>query len=365
MVPGHATPAGTAGFAAGSKGPPSNYKVFQDLTLSNVGIGTYLGDANSTVDELVKNAVRQSVLSGVNVIDTAINYRSQKAERSVGRAVAELIDKDAVSRQQLFISTKNGYVTNDADIQQDFWEYVKEQFTSKGVIQQGDISSGYHCMTVPYLEDQLERSLKNLDMECIDLMYLHNAIEGQRDVPREQFLEGLARVFEMYEQKRSEGKILFYGMATWECFRVPPDDPQHISLHDVVCMAEKTAGKQHGFRFIQLPFNMYYDQALLKRYQALGGRDVSVLEAAQELGVGVFTSVPFMQGRLLQPGVMPEFNDLSPPLRALQFIRSSPGVLAPLVGQKSHEHVAENLKIMEIPPLSGDEFQALVKRLVS
>ena len=42
-------------------------------------------------DELVKNAVKQSVLSGVNVIDTAINYRAQKAERAVGKAVSELI----------------------------------------------------------------------------------------------------------------------------------------------------------------------------------------------------------------------------------------------------------------------------------
>jgi aryl-alcohol dehydrogenase-like predicted oxidoreductase len=83
------------------------------------------------------------------------------------------------------------------------------------------------------------------------------------------------------------------------------------------------------------------------------------------LGIGVFTSVPFMQGRLLQPGTMPEFGELKPSLRALQFIRSSPGVLAPLIGQKSSEHVSENLEIMKIPSLSDDEFLALVKKLTS
>jgi aryl-alcohol dehydrogenase-like predicted oxidoreductase len=72
-----------------------------------------------------------------------------------------------------------------------------------------------------------------------------------------------------------------------------------------------------------------------------------------------------MQGRLLQPGTMPEFLDLKPSLRALQFIRSSPGVLAPLVGQKSLEHVSENMEIMKIPSLSDDEFLKLVKKLTS
>ncbi len=72
-----------------------------------------------------------------------------------------------------------------------------------------------------------------------------------------------------------------------------------------------------------------------------------------------------MQGRLLAPGVMPEFNDLKPSLRALQFIRSTPGVLAPLIGQKTQDHVSENLEIMKIPPIKEDEFVSLVKKLTA
>ncbi len=102
---------------------------------------------------------------------------------------------------------------------------------------------------------------------------------------------------------------------------------------------------------------------MIKHY--LEKESVSVLEAATRLEIGVFTSVPFMQGRLLAPGAMPDFNELKPSLRALQFIRSSPGVLAPLVGQKSSEHVSENLEIMKIPSIPEDEFLALVKKLTS
>jgi aryl-alcohol dehydrogenase-like predicted oxidoreductase len=221
-------------------------------------------------------------------------------------------------------------------------------------------------MTIPYLTDQLERSLKNLGVDCIDLLYLHDAMEGQiNDVSKEQFLKNLRLVFELYEQKRREGKIKFYGMATWECFRAPNDNPQYLSLQETVNMAQEVGGEDHGFRFIQLPFNMHYDQALLKKNQLFDGSAVSVLEAASKLDVGVFTSVPFMQGRLLAPGAMPEFDNLIPSLRALQFIRSTPGVLAPLVGQKSQEHVSENLEIMKLPPISEEDYVLLVKKLTA
>ena len=366
MISGFATPEGTKKFAQNSDVNQDNFKEFENLTLSNVGIGTYLGDPDARTDQLVSGAVKQSILSGVNVVDTAINYRAQKAERSVGKAISELIQENNITRDQIFVSTKNGYVTNDGDVQLGFWEYVKQEYTDKGVVKEGDITSGYHCMTSTYLSDQLDRSLKNLDLECVDLMYLHNGIEGQiKDVSKEQFLKNLESVFELYEQKRDEGKIKFYGMATWECFRVPTDNPQYLSLEDIVNMAKKTGGENHGFKFIQLPFNLYYDQALLGKTQTIQNNPVSVLESATRLGIGVFTSVPLMQGRLLQPGVMPEFSDLKPSLRALQFIRSSPGVIAPLVGQKSTEHVTENLEVMKIPPYSDEEFLGLVKKLTS
>ena len=366
MISGFATLDGTKKFAQNSGVIQANFNEFQNLLLSNVGIGTYLGDADSRTDQLVTNAVKQSILSGINVIDTAINYRAQKAERSVGRALLELIDEEKISRDEIFISSKNGYVTNDADVNLGFWEYVKEEYSQKGVIKEGDVTSGYHCMTPTYLSDQLDRSLKNLGIECLDLIYLHNAVEGQiKDVSKEDFLENLKSVFELYEQKRDEGKIKFYGMATWECFRVPNDNLQYLSLEDTVNMARKIGGENHGFRFIQLPYNMHYDQALLAKNQFVENQNVPVLESAVKLGIGVFTSVPFMQGRLLAPRVMPDFNDLKPSIRALQFIRSSPGVLAPLVGQKSPEHVSENLEIMKIPPMNENEFLALVKQLTS
>ena len=366
MISGFATPEGTKNFTAKHDTiPEKNFNVFQDLSLSNVGIGTYLGNPDSDTDNMVKNAVKKSVLAGMNVIDTAINYRAQKAERSVGQAISELVNENKISRDEIFISTKNGYVTNDGDIQEDLMQYIIRELGKPGIVKEGDISSGYHCMTIPYLEDQLNRSLKNLQLECIDLIYLHNAVEGNLEMPKETFLQKLKDVFEFYEQKRKDGKIRFYGMATWDCFRVAEDHKTFLSLEKVIEIAKSVGGDDHGFRFIQLPYNLHFDQAFMQKNQLVDGKSASILDSAKQLNVGVFTSVPLMQGKLLDWAKdKPAFSAVSPSVGLLQFIRSTPGVLAPLVGQKSDEHVTENLEVLKIPPFSEEEFTTTTKNLV-
>ena len=49
----------------------------------------------------------------------------------------------------------------------------------------------------------------------------------------------------------------------------------------------------------------------------------------------------------------------------LQLIRSTPGVLAPLIGQKSSTHVDENLEVMKITSMKKPEYDEFVKKLVS
>ena len=104
---GYATPEGTKKFAERQpEASQQNYKNVNNITLSNVGIGTYLGNPDIATDKLVEDAVKKSVLGGINVIDTAINYRAQKAERSVGNAISQLIDNNDISREEIFVSTK-------------------------------------------------------------------------------------------------------------------------------------------------------------------------------------------------------------------------------------------------------------------
>src|ERR671923_1408105 len=97
---GYATPKGTREFAnhAIQKKikPPAHFRLFEDLHLSSIGVGTYLGELTMEDDKAVENAVYQSVKSGaVNIIDTAINYRAMKSEKSIGRALLRVV-KDGI-----------------------------------------------------------------------------------------------------------------------------------------------------------------------------------------------------------------------------------------------------------------------------
>ncbi|HXP50697.1 MAG TPA: aldo/keto reductase, partial [Bacteroidia bacterium] len=83
VLNGYATSNGTKKYVdyAIQKGKPaSHFRVFDDLYLSTIGIGTYLGEMTTEDDKAVENAVYQSVKSGaVNVLDTAINYRAMRS----------------------------------------------------------------------------------------------------------------------------------------------------------------------------------------------------------------------------------------------------------------------------------------------
>jgi aryl-alcohol dehydrogenase-like predicted oxidoreductase len=92
-------------------------------------------------------------------------------------------------------------------------------------------------------------------------------------------------------------------------------------------------------------------------------KNLTILEAAAKLKIGVFTSIPLFQGRLLQSRI-PDYGGLSDPVAKLvQIVRSSPSVIAPLIGQKKAEHVRQNLQVANVPPLSADEFKQAVKAL--
>jgi aryl-alcohol dehydrogenase-like predicted oxidoreductase len=370
-IDGYATGTGTKEFAeqAYRKGIPStHFRNFNGLALSSIGLGTYLGQETAKDDEAVENAVYKSISSNaVNVIDTAINYRSMRSERSIGKALLRLTKDGTVSRDQLFICSKNGYITNDGEYPTiDVLDYIQRMYISTGIIKTNDISSGYNVMNPNYIERCIDKSLANMHLAAIDLMYIHNAFESwHQDVNKEEFMEMLANVFEVYEKYRSYNKIRYYGMATWTCFRVPFTSKEYLSLEEVVKLAAKVGGSQHGFKFIQLPYNLAYSEALILKNQSVGSeKNLSTLEAAKLLNVKVFASVPLLQGRLLRAKI-PDYLGISDQVtKLIQIVRSSPSVIAPLMGYKTTEHIQENLKIANIPPLSESEFVNAVRDLL-
>jgi aryl-alcohol dehydrogenase-like predicted oxidoreductase len=362
---GHASPEGTARFrdrAVGARKLPSEH--FRDgpggLAFSSLGLGTYIGPPDAATDLAVEQAVTVCLTSGrVNVLDTAINYRYQRAERSIGRALARLIDRDEVKRDEVFVATKNGYFAPDAEsaLPPDRW--IEEELVRPGILERKDIVDDCHAMSPSYLSDQLERSRRNLGLGTIDLVYLHNAADAQLPVVGlSVFLSRLEEAFRLYEKFRGEGRLRAYGLATWDCLRVRPNDPNFFSLESAVHLARKVGGEEHGFRYVQFPFNIAMPEAASVANQPVGGVRKTLFEAARRLGVGCFTSVPLFQGQLARSG--PKRNGLSSAQTALQFARSAPGTIAPLIGQKRSEHLSENLEVAARPPWDREQFRGLI-----
>lgn len=85
-----------------------------DLKITSIGYGTYMGDPDDKTDYLMYDSIKQSVLSGgVNHIDTAPNYRYMKSEITVGKILTSLQSKYGVTRDELFVTSKVGYVPED------------------------------------------------------------------------------------------------------------------------------------------------------------------------------------------------------------------------------------------------------------
>jgi aryl-alcohol dehydrogenase-like predicted oxidoreductase len=334
------------------------------LVLSSIGIGTYLGEHTAAADQAYTDAVVAAVTAGVNVMDTAINYRFQRSERAIGAAL-ERLRAAGYDRSELLLCTKAGFLTPDGDPPADPNEYFHREYLKPGIFTVDDVVGGMHCMTPRYLEDQLGRSLRNLGVECIDVFYLHNPETQLGAVLRATFARRVRAAFEFLEAQAAAGKIRFYGMATWNGFRLPPEAPEYLSLAEVAAAAREIGGERHGFRFVQLPYNLAMPEALLAPNQKVDGEMVPMVEAARRLGIVLVASASLMQGQLARglPGFVAEaLGQESDRHRAIQFVRSTPGFATALVGMGRAEHAAENLKLVAVPPASRDQFLKLFER---
>jgi aryl-alcohol dehydrogenase-like predicted oxidoreductase len=361
-----ATLEGTTKYAEKFRGHAAegHYREVQGLVLSSLGVGTYLGPPNESTDAGYTAALVAAVESGINVIDTAINYRLQRSERSVGTALKVLAHK-GFTRDEIVVCTKGGYLTPDGTMPDDPNRYFFEEYIQKGIFTAKDIAGGCHCMTPAYLQNQLARSLKNLGLDCIDVYYLHNPETQLAELPGPDFLKRVREAFVFLESTAARGHIQFYGMATWSGFRQAKSARDAMQLSELVAIAKEIAGDKHRFRFVQLPFNLAMTEALTLGNQDVAGNEKTIMEAASELGITLVGSASLLQGQVAQnlPAFVAEAFGLdSDAERALQFARSAPGITTALVGMSRTAHVEANRKLVTAPPAGLEEFSKLFSR---
>lgn len=360
-----ATSDGTRRYAARfPQAAQGHFREAQRLAISSLGIGTYLGNPDEKTDRGYTDAIVTAVQNGINVMDAAINYRFQRSERSIGAALAELGTK-GIARDELILCTKAGYLTPDGDMPADPNEYFFREYIQPGVLSPKDIVGGGHCLTPRFLKNQLGRSLRNMRVDCVDVFYLHNPESQLEEVPKSDFLERIREAFTFLESAVEAGEIQYYGIATWNAFRQEPGARDLLQLAELVQIAQEIAGGRHRFRFVQLPFNLGMTEALTLGNQMVAGRKRTAMEAADELDITLIASASLLQGQVarnLPAFVADAFGLENDAERALQFVRSAPGITTALVGMSQPEHALANAKLLTVPTATVDQFSKLFAR---
>ncbi len=364
---GRATGEGTTRYVSrlDERAAPGHFRAdTRGLQVSSVGLGTYLGAPNDATDTAYQVAVERAFALGCNHIDTAVNYRFQRSERAVGRALAEAVERGEVQRDEIVIATKGGFVPYDGVRPADPKRWVYETYIEPGTVHPNEFVANYqHCLAPEFLDMMISTSRRNLGVETIDVYYLHNPETQHISNTHETFRRRMLDAFETLEAAAERGDIAAYGLATWTAFRSPPTAPDYLSLTELVGLAFEVAGDDNHLGYMQLPYNLVMTEAFALTNQQVSERFLSAIAAAAEFGLTVTTSAALKQGALASP-FMADLSPYFPGLdtdaqRAIQFARSTPGVTSTLVGMSTLAHVNENLAVVSIPPISPDVIRSL------
>ncbi len=154
-----------------------NYIKLCDMNLSQTVLGT--DGYDERIDKKTAFSLMDYYLeNGGNIIDTARLYCGGKSEKTVGEFIKTI-------RDDVFISTKCAHPVSFDDL-------------SKSRLEKEDI------------EFDVNESLKALDIERIDILWLHRDDEDKPVGPTIDILNGLVK----------EGKVRFFGASNWSYDRI-------------------------------------------------------------------------------------------------------------------------------------------------
>jgi hypothetical protein len=166
-----------------------------------------------------------------------------------------------------------------------------------------------------------------------------------------------------------DGLFKYYGVAVWNAFILDSNDKEYISLKRLVQIAQKVGGENHKFRYIQTPFNIAKTQAYSAESQIVGGKPYTLIGAAKKLGIDIIGSSSLLQMNLFKKSFTREVgfvldknmileNDIQ---LALQFVRSTSGLLSGLFASKVPVHIKNNIKIASVKAIPPTRYNLLYR----
>jgi aryl-alcohol dehydrogenase-like predicted oxidoreductase len=294
-IQGFATPDGTSRYfkARGWAEPGRDKRVSTrlapvrlgrtELEVSRVGFGCY---RITEEDPVHRESLIQALENGCNLIDTSANYWLGASERLVGQVLSERIHDGKLKRDEIVVVTKAGYLQGE-----NFTRAKQREAEGRPFPEMVRYAENlWHCISPEFLEDQLNRSLERLQLECVDAFLLHNP-EYYLDSGGnpEEYYRRIGNAFTYLETQVKAGRIRWYGISS-NTFPEPAEDPHHTSLERVLSVA----GPHFGV--IQFPMNLFEAGAALNR----NNHGKTILELAREQKLGTLVNRPLNSRRRKQ-----------------------------------------------------------------
>lgn len=353
-----ATKNGTYNFAKRFSHYKDFYVKHNNLIFSKLGLGTFNKEPykeENYVYDYIKG-VKEAIKNGVNLIDTASNYRYGRSEKEISLALSELFESGEVKREELIVCSKGGFIQLEYPFPENPHKWIEDNIIKTFLAKREDIELDQHCMTPDFLEWSCKKSLDNLHIDCIDIYFLHNPEMQMQKLKYDKFLDKIGQIFERFETLVSSGQIKSYGVAVWNAFINHESLNEHINLEDLVKVAQKVGGENHNFKYAQTPFNMAKTPIYTMPTQSINGEKCTLLQAAHRLKIGVISSSSLLQMNLFKSSFKADIGyllDSSLTLEndiqlALQFVRSTLGIVSSLFVSKEPKHIKNNLQISKV-----------------
>ncbi|ARU31888.1 oxidoreductase [Sulfuriferula sp. AH1] len=376
LIPGHCTMMATKQYVTtiGKDCAAGHYSDFLNvhLQLSSIGLGTFPGAPVNEVDAQYADIVTEALTHGINVIDTGAHYRYGRSAAAVGAGVRRAMEA-GVKREQMFLVSKGGFLSFREGRPDDLQAWFKTEVVDKGLGRVEDLIQA-HCISPEYIAFQLELSRQLMGVETLDAFLIDQPEVHIPVIGKDQLNRKLEKVFMVLEQAIKDKKLRYYGISTFNGFRVETDNPLFQSITSMQGHAEKAARAvwkddqaKHQFKVVQMPFNQVMQEGFTRFSQTTGqGNVASTIQAAHQLGVYLMASHTMFKGHLATQAMdaviqtMPMLkNDAQ---RAIQFNRSTPGVGTTLVGISTPVHLQDALAVAHIAPLEKTAYLQMYQR---
>ncbi|MBW7858143.1 MAG: aldo/keto reductase, partial [Leptonema sp. (in: Bacteria)] len=210
MIPGKASLSGTKRYFERLGRSYRNYfelSWFQKPALlpfyvSKIGTGTYRLHRDRTEHH---EALRQALISGINLIDTAPNYSDGAAEVLIGNVVAELIESKRIARDELVVVDHFGFIEGST------LQLLHNRYPTDTISISNRVK---HCLHPDFLSLQLDWSTQKLGLHTIDIVLLQSPeLLGFID-NQDQWISKMKLAFDFLEKQCQEGRIQFYGISS-------------------------------------------------------------------------------------------------------------------------------------------------------